>query len=131
MTYLGICNWIDRNRARRIAQLLAVMWVLSLVDLCFTIWAHYCMPFRELNPVADAMLKQNEVPILIAYKVGLTLVTTIIFWSLRAHRPAEVGSWVVVLLYVALTLHWSQFTRDLRNQLEGSNISTASFVDQN
>jgi hypothetical protein len=77
------------------------------------------------------MLQQNQVPILIAYKVGLTLLATAIFWTLRSHRPAEVGSWIVVVMYVALTLHWSQFTVDVRDQIFGPNVSAADLLNAN
>src|SRR5260221_41925 len=95
---------IDEARTRRTVELLAVLWMLAMADLFFTIWAHLFTPFIELNPVANHLL------LLIATKVGLTGLGTSIFWGLRKHGRSEVALWLVVAVYVALTFRWSDYT---------------------
>ena len=36
-------------------ELIAVLWLLSLADLIFTLWAHLFTHFQELNPIARAL----------------------------------------------------------------------------
>ena len=43
---------IDASRTRRTVELLAVIWLLAMADLFFTIWAQLFTPFQELNPIA-------------------------------------------------------------------------------
>lgn len=101
---------IDESRTRRTVELLTVLWILAMADLFFTLWAHLFTPFVELNPLASRMLHNQYLLLLIATKVGLTAMGTAIFWGLRKHRRAEIGLWLVVLVYVALTFRWSDYT---------------------
>ena len=52
------------------------MWLLSLADLFFTIWAHLFTPFREMNPIAGALLGRGLIPSLVIYKLTVTLLGT-------------------------------------------------------
>ena len=101
---------IDEARTRRTVELLLVLWLLAMADLFFTIWAHLFTPFRELNPWASHLLHHNYLAALIALKVGLTGIGTMIFWGLRKHRPSELALWLVVFVYVALTIRWHDYT---------------------
>ena len=101
---------IDESRTRRTVELLAVIWLLAMADLFFTIWAQLFTPFMELNPFASRLLHHNQLPALIASKVALTGIGTAIFWRLRKHRRAEIGLWLVAIVYVALTFRWSAYT---------------------
>jgi hypothetical protein len=100
----------DRNRSRRVAQLIAIVWILSILDLFFTLWAHFFTHFHELNPLANYMLRQNLVPSLILFKLVVTAVGTSIFWRIRNHARAEVALWGLVGVYVMLALRWSTYT---------------------
>ena len=106
-------RWIDHCRSRRMAELIILLWVLSLADLFFTIWAQRFTPFTELNPLASLLLSQNHIPLLIAVKVGLTGFGAAIFWRLRNHARAELALWGVVLVYVLLTFRWSDYTYEI------------------
>jgi hypothetical protein len=101
---------IDEARTRRTVELLAVIWLLAMADLFFTIWAHIFTPFMELNPFARGLLHHNQLTVLIASKVALTGFGTAIFWRLRQHRMAELGLWLVAVVYVALAFRWSDYT---------------------
>jgi hypothetical protein len=100
----------DDRRHRRVAELITVLWILALADLCFTLWAHFCTPFSELNPVADFMLRRNLLPTLILYKLVVTAIGTQIFWRLRNYGRAEFALWGLVFAYVALAMRWSDYT---------------------
>lgn len=104
---------IDESRTRRTVELLAIIWILAMADLFFTIWAHIFTPFLELNPIARGLLHHNQLSFLIAAKVALTGFGTAIFWRLRKHGRAEIGLWLVALAYVALTFRWSDYTSEV------------------
>ena len=82
-------------------------------QLLFTIWAHRCTPFHELNPLARALLAQNSLGGLVLFKIALTAFGTGIFWRLRDHGRAEAALWGVVCVYVALAVRWSNYTTDV------------------
>ena len=103
-------------------ELIVTVWLLSLADLFFTIWAHLFTPFAEANPIARSMLIGNQFATLICYKLSATLVGTLIFWRLRKHAHAELSLWAIALVYVMLTLRWHQYTL-------GASIPTATAAD--
>ena len=96
-------DWVGHAPSRRTGELLLALWVLSIADLFFTVWAHLFTPFKEMNPIADAMLGRGLIPSLVIYKLTVTLLGTAIFCALRDHarRGSHYGD-------------WSSFTRCLR-----------------
>ena len=102
--------WCEGSRAWRVTQGIAILWVLSLSDLFFTLWAHTFTPFDELNPLAAALLNQGLFGMLVTMKIVLTFLGATIFWRLRGHGRAELAMWAVVLVYVLLTIRWSGYT---------------------
>jgi hypothetical protein len=96
-------------RTWRVVPLLTALIALSCGDLAFTLWAHYRTPFFEMNPVAAALLAGGAVGWLIAYKMGMTLGASAIFWKLRKHWRAEFALWLMVLAYLILTLQWINY----------------------
>ena len=105
----GCRDRIDEPRERRVGALLGVLWLLSLGDLCLTVWAHRYTPFHEVNPIARAMLESGAVGVLVLYKLALTGCGTTIFWHVRRHGRAELALWAVVLVYVRLAVQWAQY----------------------
>jgi hypothetical protein len=97
-------------RTRRVAQGIFVLWLLSVADLFFTLWAHLFTPFHEANPLAAALLDTDQLAALILLKLILTTVGATIFWRLRGHGRAEAALWLVVAAYVFLALRWSTYT---------------------
>jgi hypothetical protein len=110
---LRMIPWLDDHRVRRVTQLLGILWVLSLSDLIFTLWAHFCTPFYELNPIARALLNGHQIFGLIVMKVALTATGALIFWRLRHNLRAELALWGIVIVYVMLTFRWSGYTVDV------------------
>ena len=103
----------EDRRHRRVAELIAIIWMLALADLFFTIWAHLFTPFKELNPLAAYMLRGNLLLSLILYKLVVTGIGTLIFWRLRNHGQAEIALWGLVGTYVLLTMRWSNYTTNV------------------
>jgi len=101
---------IDSRRDRRMGELIGILWLLSLADLFFTLWAHLFTPFHELNPIARTLLNNNLLLSLVLLKLVLTAIGSIIFWRLRDYARAEVVMWGVVLAYVMLAMRWSDYT---------------------
>ena len=109
----ALTSWWGENcpaRTRRVVQGICLLWLLSVADLFFTLWAHLFTPFHEANPLAAALLDTNQLASLVLMKLILTTVGATIFWRLRFHARAEMGLWMVVLAYVFLALRWSTYT---------------------
>ena len=105
-------RWGDDGhaRTRRMAQGIGVLWLLSVADLFFTLWAHLFTPFHEANPLAAALLNTDQLAALVLMKLILTTVGATIFWRLRDHGRAEIALWLVVVAYVLLAVRWSTYT---------------------
>jgi hypothetical protein len=101
---------IDARRGRRVGELLTFVWVLSLADLLFTLWADAFTPFHELNPLARVLLRHDLIVPLVLMKLTLTGLGTGIFWRLRNLPQAELASWAALLAYVGLLMRWSTYT---------------------
>src|SRR5687768_5607978 len=85
---LGRPQDVNRRRTWRVAQLIVALWVLSIADLIFTLWAHSFTDFNELNPLARALLDSQSFAGLVVMKLGLTGVGATIFWYLRRYARA-------------------------------------------
>jgi hypothetical protein len=105
-------QWSDCGlaRTRRVAQGICALWLLSVADLFFTLWAHLFTPFQEANPLAAALLDADQLAALVLMKLILTTVGATIFWRLRGHGRAEMALWLVVGAYVLLAVRWSTYT---------------------
>ena len=101
---------LGRHRQRRVAELIGIVWLLSILDLVLTLWAHLFTPFHELNPVANYMLAQNLLLSLVLFKLVVTAIGTQIFWRLRDHGRTEIALWGLVGVYVLLAVRWSTYT---------------------
>lgn len=97
-------------RTRRMAQGICVLWLLSVADLFFTLWAHVFTPFQEANPLAAVLLDTDRVAALVLMKLILTTVGATIFWRLRDHGRVEIALWLVVIAYILLAVRWSTYT---------------------
>jgi len=114
-------EWLGNPRVRRTAQLLGVLWLLSLADLYFTVWAFRCTPFHEVNPLARLMLNGGSVGGLVLLKLGTTGLASTIFWCLRRHGRSELGLWLMVLAYVAVMFCWADYTRTTLGMMPWDN----------
>ena len=104
---LGL-GWGQASRSRRILILLAGVWMLNAFDLGFTLLAHMQGALLELNPIANRLLSYGTEAV-IAYKLVVVLFGTSLLWWTRHHRVTEMGTWLVLLAYVALALRWQYF----------------------
>lgn len=101
---------IDGNRHRRIFELLGIVWMLSMADLFFTLWAHRFAPFYEVNPIARVMLRDGAIGSLVLFKVLTTMFATAIFWHIRRLLRTELALWAMVGVYTMLSIQWFHFT---------------------
>ena len=117
MSRLVSIDWVGHTPSRRTGELLLALWVLSIADLFFTIWAHVFTPFHEMNPIADALLGRGLIPSLIIYKLTVTLLGTAIFWRVRHHAKARFALWGLVFVYILLAVRWSDYTNSAAAEL--------------
>jgi hypothetical protein len=103
-------RWIDGCRARRTVELLAIIWVLAVCDLYFTLWAYAFTPLHEMNPWASTLLQHHRYASLALSKLLLTSISTAIFWFLRKRRITELTLWGLVFVYVGILCRWSSYT---------------------
>lgn len=122
-------SWMGHTASRRTVALLAALWVLSIADLCFTLWAHLFTPFHELNPIANAMLGRGLIPSLIIYKFTVTMIGTAIFWRTRFHAKARFALFGLVFVYVLLAVRWSDYTHTAAAEMVESNHELVAIVD--
>ena len=111
MSRLVSIKWVGHTPSRRTGELLLAVWLLSLADLFFTIWAHLFTPFREMNPIAGAMLGRGLIHSLIIYKLTVTLLGTAMFWRVRHHPKARLALFGVLIVYVLLAMRWGDYTQ--------------------
>lgn len=110
MTWPSSFHFVGGSRHRRVGELLAVLWLLSLADLFFTLWAHRFTQFCEVNPIAQLLLESGALGLLAMFKVAMTLAGSTIFWHTRSHGRSEIALWGVVFVYVLLAFQWSHYT---------------------
>jgi hypothetical protein len=129
MSRLVSIDWVGHTPSRRTGELLIALWVLSIADLIFTVWAHLFTPFHEMNPIAGALLGRGLIPSLIIYKLTVTLLGTAIFWRVRHHAKARFALWGLVFVYVLLAVRWSDYTHTAAAQVvSDSNHDSVAMV---
>ena len=97
------------GRGRRVAVALVALWLLSLADLYLTLWASAHTAFHEGNPLARPLLSAASPAGLIAYKLGLMTLGTLIFWRCRSNGRCELASWGTAAVYLLLAVRWSHY----------------------
>ena len=129
MSQLVSIDWVSHTHSRRTGELLVALWVLSIADLCFTLWAHLFTPFHELNPIANAMLGRGLIPSLIIYKLTVTLIGTAIFWRTRQHAKARFALFGLVFVYVLLAVRWNDYTHTAAAEMAENSHEVVAVVD--
>lgn len=99
-------DWMVEARSHRVICLVASIWILNAFDLAFTIMSNDHGFLQEQNPVARHMLEQGTLPVVL-FKIGLVLIGTYPLLRFRATRIAELGAYVVLLVYALLAVRWS------------------------
>ncbi len=93
------------NRSRRVLLTLALVWVVAIFDLGFTLLEWGGQQFTELNPVAASVLG-GPTQLVMAYKFGLLGLSTTILLALRRHAVAELACWFLLTLKVYVAARW-------------------------
>ena len=102
----------DINRSERVTWLLAGVIGLSLVDLFLTISYLTTVGMSEGNPIAVWLLSAtNSVWPLIFYKLGTVAVCVSLLYANRFRREGELASWCAMIILVALSIWWNQYSR--------------------
>jgi hypothetical protein len=97
-------RFILGRRSRRVTLMLALLWIVGLFDLVFTILAHRIGGFHEANPVARPLIGDDSA--LALYKLGLLVLSTAILFVLRRHLVTEITCWMLGAIYAGLALMW-------------------------
>jgi len=92
------------RRARRVVLLLAMLTVINVFDLIFTLIATRSDSFRELNPIAAALVESDTA--LVAFKAFMVLLAFGIFIRFRRHLLTEIACWGLSAVYALLAGRW-------------------------
>jgi len=94
-------------RARRVALLLAAVWIVGIFDLILTILASRIGGFVELNPVVSQILHAWE--LLVAFKLATLSFASAVFLKYRTRVFTEVSCWAMFALHAGLAVTWMQY----------------------
>lgn len=81
---------------------LIITYILSLLDLAFTLYLQYRLGDIETNPFGRALLENTFLAI--AYKVVIVGAALIVIYSAQ-NKFADVMSWVLLAVFGALTIY--------------------------
>jgi len=102
-----VIEWMVEARSHRVICLVLGIWLLNGFDLAFTILSHDQGMLHEENPLARHMLAYGTLSIIL-YKTGMVLIGSYPLLRFRAARITELGSFVILLAYAFLAVHWSE-----------------------
>jgi hypothetical protein len=86
---------------------LALVMVLSALDLIWTLLVSRAGDMKELNPLGAAVI--DDPLALIALKTTATALAVALLFGLRQHRVAQQGAWWACLICTLLTVRWLTF----------------------
>ena len=96
-----------RIAKRAVIRSLALVTVLSALDLIWTLLVSRAGDMKELNPLGAAVI--DDPLALIALKTTATLLAVGLLFGLRRHRVAQQGAWWACLICTLLTVRWLTF----------------------
>lgn len=100
------------HRSQRVTWLLVGVVVLSMADLFLTITYLTSVGMSEGNPIAVWLLSAtNSVWPLILYKLGTVAICVSLLYANRYQRQGELASWCAMIILVALSIWWNQYSR--------------------
>lgn len=103
----------ERRRTARLVGLLAVLCVLSLVDLWLTVTFATSVGMLESNPVARAVMALGCPNLLALWKIGCVGVACGFLFYARESRWSEPAAWFCVMVLVWLTLRWTAYIGEM------------------
>jgi hypothetical protein len=111
------CNQIEQckegtTRSERVTWLLGGIILLSFADLVLTISYLTSVGMSEGNPIALWLLQTTDsVWPLALYKAFTVAVCVTLLYKTRHLRQSELAAWCGVLILVALSIWWNQYSR--------------------
>src|SRR5262245_12493323 len=96
---------IFNSRASRVAALILLLAILSILDLAATLHAMSTTGMYEANPLAAALARGSPVA-LAAFKLASLVFAGAILFTLRRYWQAEAAAALCVLLLIGVTLTW-------------------------
>jgi hypothetical protein len=102
------------SRAWRVAALLLLLAILSLVDLAATLHAMRTTGMFEANPLAAAIARGSSPAALAAFKLASLVFAGAILFALRRCWQAEAAAALCVLLLIGVTLTWILYHTTVR-----------------
>jgi hypothetical protein len=106
------------HRTAQVAVLLGAVAVLNFVDLFCTLFAQRIGELSELNPLADVFLRLGLVPSLICYKILMVFCGLGVLWKGRRSRLCVPACWVLLAVYVSLSILWYAWANEVSGSME-------------
>ena len=100
------------HRSQRVTWLLIGVVLLSLADLFLTITYLTTVGMSEGNPIAVWLLHStNSIWPLALYKIATVAICVSLLYFNRYKRQSELASWCAMIILVALSIWWNQYSR--------------------
>ena len=97
------------RRSFRVVTLVALIGVMSIVDLYLTLLYVTNTGMMEMNPFARAMMEYQSPAILSLWKAATLVLNLGILLMIRTKRSAEIGAWIEFCVLGWLMIHWVGF----------------------
>lgn len=120
--WYGFVDWYAASRSHRVVILVLAIWVINSFDLMLTLLSHQQGMLDEENPLANYFLKQG-IASLVLYKAGMVLIGSYSLLRFRHTRIAEMGAFIVVMVYALLAVRW-QACSELYTLTYNANVHT-------
>ena len=102
----------DTNRCERVKWLLFGIVMLSVADLVLTVSYLTTVGLSEGNPIVVWLLQAtNSVWALGMYKAVTVTICVSLLYRTRFQRQGELAAWCAMLILVALSIWWNQYSR--------------------
>ena len=105
-------NTAEANRSERVTWLLFGIVMLSIADLVLTLSYLTTVGMSEGNPIAVWLLQAtNSIWALAMYKAVTVTICVTLLYRTRFQRQSELAAWCAMLILVALSIWWNQYSR--------------------
>jgi hypothetical protein len=102
----------NKHRAERVLWLLAGVVFLSIADLFLTISYLTSVGMSEGNPIALWLLQATDSVWPLAFYKAITVTVCVsLLYRTRYRRQSELASWCALMILVALTVWWNQYSQ--------------------
>lgn len=100
------------DRSSRVIVLLALIALMSVVDLYLTVLYITHTGMNEINPLARAMMEYKSPAILGLWKLTTVSLGVGILVVIRRRRSAEIGAWLGCAVLGVLMNHWLAYIEE-------------------